>query len=778
MKRPAMIVPILTALLLCALPAASPGAATSRRWPTRRTEATGSMRVLLESPGFTIGRNDGADRIEMEGFGWRGDPGRPLLPSRTHLFLLPPGARAHSVDVTRAAPEAVPGMYRLEPTPPVLPAGSPAGFAYSLSDAMIEWRETRLSAYASDDGYPTRPVEIVSAGTLREYAYVAVTFSPLAYHARSGRLYHYPVVECEIRYSLDDAADVRAGRFRRGIASATAARLFENYHECAPLYEADEGEQGGRDETHDYVIVTTELLQPAVASSQFADWKTALGHDVRVVLLTDPEIAGQPGDDTPAKLRNFLRQYYGPWGIEYVLILGDYAQVPMRYCFPDATNHAHSPGTPWDPGGSVPTDFYYADLSLSDADSWDLDGDGYPGEYLEDAPDFLAEVSVGRIPVSNSFNAAYALTKTIQFEQDTGAWKDRALHGGAVLFYENEDHSGGPYRDGATCLDMIESTIMTGWDVSHYCEREGLDPSDYAWPALRYADFTSDWRLGTYGVVNWAGHGSPDGAWRVIWTWDDGDGVFEKDGSDGVEWEAFIAEWAALSDDHPSIVFAVSCNVGYPESNGGVGRLGVGLLARTDLGAGIGVVSASRVAAVSGDWPAFPGGAESFCYEFNRFMIDGPAGPEKVGDALYDAKFFCFANYGWAHYFEYWNQCDYNLYGDPALHRSGVDATGVEECVVPAPTAKPVLMQNAPNPFGSGTALSYTLPGACHVTLEIYDVAGRRVARLLDEPQPAGTRRVLWDGTDDGGRPVASGVYYCRLSTADGVDRSRMVLLR
>jgi hypothetical protein len=53
-------------------------------------------------------------------------------------------------------------------------------------------------------------------------------------------------------------------------------------------------------------------------------------------------------------------------------------------------------------------------------------------------------------------------------------------------------------------------------------------------------------------------------------------------------------------------------------------------------------------------------------------MINGPSGPEKVGDAVYDSKFFCNQNYGFAHYAEYWNMVTYNLYGDPALVREGI----------------------------------------------------------------------------------------------------------
>ncbi len=85
---------------------------------------------------------------------------------------------------------------------------------------------------------------------------------------------------------------------------------------------------------------------------------------------------------------------------------------------------------------------------------------------------------------------------------------------------------------------------------------------------------------------------------------------------------------------------------------------------------------------------------------------------------------------------------------------------------------------NHPNPFGSATTLSYDLPGDGPVRVVIYDVKGRRVAVLQDETQRAGRHTISWNGKDERGTPVATGVYFARV-TAGGSSRSRkMVLLR
>ena len=74
-----------------------------------------------------------------------------------------------------------------------------------------------------------------------------------------------------------------------------------------------------------------------------------------------------------------------------------------------------------------------------------------------------------------------------------------------------------------------------------------------------------------------------------------------------------------------------------------------------------------------------------------------------------------------------------------------------------------LLMSNYPNPFNSVTHLRFEVTGLEFVELTIYDVLGRKVKTLVNERKAAGTYTVQWDGTDDAGQPVASGVYLYRL---------------
>jgi flagellar hook assembly protein FlgD len=65
-----------------------------------------------------------------------------------------------------------------------------------------------------------------------------------------------------------------------------------------------------------------------------------------------------------------------------------------------------------------------------------------------------------------------------------------------------------------------------------------------------------------------------------------------------------------------------------------------------------------------------------------------------------------------------------------------------------------------------------------HVEISVFDIAGRKVTSLLEKKVPAGAHEVFWNGTDGRGKPVASGVYLCRLSAAGHQSSIKMVLLR
>ncbi len=103
-------------------------------------------------------------------------------------------------------------------------------------------------------------------------------------------------------------------------------------------------------------------------------------------------------------------------------------------------------------------------------------------------------------------------------------------------------------------------------------------------------------------------------------------------------------------------------------------------------------------------------------------------------------------------------------------------STAVDDEVVAAPALR--LAPNQPNPFNPSTTIAFSLPRAGDVELAVYTLDGRRVAVLVDGTLPAGPHAATWTGRDDGGRQVASGTYFYRLTTDEQTLTRRMVLVK
>ncbi len=88
------------------------------------------------------------------------------------------------------------------------------------------------------------------------------------------------------------------------------------------------------------------------------------------------------------------------------------------------------------------------------------------------------------------------------------------------------------------------------------------------------------------------------------------------------------------------------------------------------------------------------------------------------------------------------------------------------------------LSQNYPNPFNPVTTIDYSISEKVPVDLVIFDVSGRRVRTLVREKQLPGGYSVVWDGRNDGGSPVASGIYFYRLAAGRNSGVKKMVILR
>jgi hypothetical protein len=112
---------------------------------------------------------------------------------------------------------------------------------------------------------------------------------------------------------------------------------------------------------------------------------------------------------------------------------------------------------------------------------------------------------------------------------------------------------------------------------------------------------------------------------------------------------------------------------------------------------------------------------------------------------------------------------------DFRIQKVSVLPVGNDTSTMPVPKA---LLTCSPNPFNPSTTIAYSLPSVGDTTLRIYNTRGQMVKTLVHGQLEAGNHSVTWDGMDDKGKPVASGVYLVRLATPVGSQFSKCVLLK
>jgi hypothetical protein len=113
------------------------------------------------------------------------------------------------------------------------------------------------------------------------------------------------------------------------------------------------------------------------------------------------------------------------------------------------------------------------------------------------------------------------------------------------------------------------------------------------------------------------------------------------------------------------------------------------------------------------------------------------------------------------------------LYGQSFMY-----PTAIVPGDVPTVAQQIELYQNYPNPFNPATTIEYYMPKAGAVSLKVFDITGREVRTLLHQWQASGLHQVRWDGRDERGAQVASGIYIYQLKTAQAVRSRKMVYMR
>ena len=165
---------------------------------------------------------------------------------------------------------------------------------------------------------------------------------------------------------------------------------------------------------YDLLIITPEdfsrLLQPLIAH------KNAMGISTKCVTLDEVyDRMFWDGRDNPEKIKYFIKTAYDQWGISYVLLVGDYKTIPVRYVYnADIEGYAEP---------CFISELYYADLydAIGEFSTWDSNENGVYGEWLGDRAgdkniDLYPDVSIGRLACKNAIEVKIMVNKIIEYE--------------------------------------------------------------------------------------------------------------------------------------------------------------------------------------------------------------------------------------------------------------------------------------------------------------------------------------------------------------------------
>jgi len=546
---------------------------------SENSASTGVVTVTIPSGSFEIKSTDKGHEVVMDGFGRMPTPGGPALPAKIFSIAVPPGAVVNGVICEPGGSQVLVGNYHIAPVGlPRIASGDedPAIFARNKA----EYDATYAAIYGSNNAYPALSGQFERPAGYRKYNLADVNVFPMSYQPKTGRLIYHSEITVSVHYSLPDTMPSHQVMVDNlACTESLADQIIVNYDQAASWYPNTQSNGEG---LYEFVIITLDSLTSAV--QPLVDWEVLKGRTVNVTTTSWID-TNYTGYDLAEKMRNFLRDKYpsSAWGITDVCLIGHYDDVPMRRCEQDVGY------------GKPETDYYYAELSLPDNQSWDANQNHRWGEDIGDPIDFTAEVNVGRIPWSDTTTVQHICTKSVAYENNGDpSFKQNILLLGAFFWSDT---------DNAVLMEYKTNTShhpwMANWTRTRMYEQGySAYPMDYA---LNNGNVRSVWSAGKYGFVNWGGHGSPTSC-HVAYS---SPSTFVSN-----------SDCPYLNDDYPAIIFADAC------SNSDTDNLNLGQ-AMLKQGA-VGFLGATKVAYGMPAWnDPYDGSSQSMDYFFTTCCTSG-----------------------------------------------------------------------------------------------------------------------------------------------------------
>ena len=402
------------------------------------------------------------DKIEISGLESYYQEGKPVIPFEPVTVLIPQGEEPYEILVLEGVDKMLDGKYNFE----ITQGSKPTGIENEEEAKYTTW----------EGGVPYFPPETFSdAGThiYRGYSLLTINVFPLTCYA-DGTISYYETIHITIKTRPSE--DFEKGNMFRGLEK-DREEVLSRADDVSMLSDYDVGSSIDAllPGAYDYAIITDESLIPEFQS--LVDWKNSLGISTTIKTVQEIQVEYQ-GDDLQEKIRNFIRDAYVTWNIDYVLLGGDVEIIPHRGFYGLV-------GVEYE-DFDIPADIYYAALD----GTWDDDGDKIWGEIGED--DLYAEVYVGRAPVNNPQEVARFVEKIIAYESvpSESPVITQTIFSGQAL--DNVITWGGDYKD------KIEKFIPSNYNISKYYDKDGT---------FSKLDIIGEINNGTH-LINNMGHGN------------------------------------------------------------------------------------------------------------------------------------------------------------------------------------------------------------------------------------------------------------------------------
>jgi parallel beta-helix repeat protein len=402
--------------------------------------SSNTITLRLSFPPPDVAKEGSWDSVTMSTLPLYGAPGDPVLPFRQLQVLIPQGKQIEGISVTTGNEIVLRGRVSVAYGRTPLPTSSNVSVNNQPDEAI----------YNSAAPFPASLYSDVFEQYLRGYEILIFRVFPVQYIPKTGELSYFETLNVTV--TLKETGEISP--FFRGLPQdeALLSGIVDNI-EAAKTYStkpisAQQSTSALSSNHYDYVLITSQALSSVF--QPLVDWKKQRGLNATIVLIEDimknpnynsnglfGDGTGSPlFNDTQAHIRNFIKDAYANWGVEYVLLGGDDDVIPARGVYANAVDYG---GNYTD--SNIPCDMYYGGLD----GSWDRNNDTIFGEAVyhwagpanatagEEA-DFFAEVYVGRAPVDTPQKATNFVSKTIAYEQSTQAdYLKKALFVGTKL---------------------------------------------------------------------------------------------------------------------------------------------------------------------------------------------------------------------------------------------------------------------------------------------------------------------------------------------------------